>query len=207
MPVAEIAEAAPRNRTHPACAKPATRSLPAWACSVNDFPGEVAVAQINPVRLPDLVDHLNESRIGYYWPFERVRKRFDKGWKVYSRSIFPGTLFIEVGKDREHKSTADEFCSFVGWRLGWVFANKHPESQRRFRRELSSLEKLLGADPELSVMRHISPGQRVRVISGAFMGVEGEVIAGGPQATLQVSLRTMNRAVLVTIAREMLEPI
>lgn len=181
---------------------------PPWLASVSAIAGEVAAAQIDPRMLGHLAGHLLRERIGYYWPKEHVRRRGPKGWREWDRSLFPGTLFFDIGRydDRSTLNAAQDYCRYMGWRLGLVRAS-NGASQGRFRRELESLEILLGHDPTLSARNRIEPGRRVRVIAGFFEGREGIAVGEGPRQTLQVTLTVMNQCVPVEIAAELLEPL
>ena len=80
-----------------------------------------------------------------------------------------------------------------------------PDDPRRMLRDLVMVRRALRANPTLAAEKPLTRGRKVRIISGAFMGVEGLVarMAGTLKVVLNVDL--IGQAVSVTAEVDQVE--
>ncbi|MDX1961782.1 MAG: antitermination protein NusG [Pirellulales bacterium] len=79
--------------------------------------------------------------------------------------------------------------------------------QRQLQFDLSQVERLITANAPLTVESRLQPGQRVRVKSGALLGVEGTVAERRTQSRLIVEVRFLQQGVSLEVEDYYLEPI
>jgi hypothetical protein len=180
-----------------------TPQRPAWVKSVSELSGAIGVARIDPAKLPHLAERLNRNRVDYYWPRQRVRRQHGRTFKVWTRSLFAGTIFVACGASGW--DSAADFAFHCGWRISWLHA--HNSAQDRLRSDLVAIEQMLGYDPSLTTLVRVKPGMRVRIVAGALMGLQGFVTGHGSKATFWLDVAILGRSVAVQIAREFVEPI
>jgi len=79
--------------------------------------------------------------------------------------------------------------------------------QDDLRADLRNLWQLLRADRPLTAERRLAPGQRVRVKSGAMLGMEGTVISRQGRSRLLVAVNFLQQGASVEIDDFQLEPL
>lgn len=75
-----------------------------------------------------------------------------------------------------------------------------PAFQKQITAEFLDIELMLGVNPRVRVNREILPGQKVRIVRGPWMGLEGTVIRENDKAMFQLSVRTFNAAVMDNVS-------
>jgi hypothetical protein len=186
----------------------ATPAIPPWIGSVSAIDGEVAVAKLDPRKLPHLAARLLVERISYYWPKETVKSQSNGGGeKVWERSVFSGTIFVDIGRydRRENKDAADNYCRYFGWHLSWLKTGSGA-TQSLLRRDLESVESVIRSQGGwFFPVVPIRPGQRVRITSGAFVDVQGTVIEEDGEHMVQIGVSLLGQGTPLKIARELVE--
>jgi transcription antitermination factor NusG len=93
--------------------------------------------------------------------------------------LFSGYVFLFVGEDERLRALKTN-------RLSQLIP---VSDQERLRRDLAQVQKLIATQAEVTLEPRIVPGQRVRVKTGAFMGIEGLVESrrGGYRLIVEVS--------------------
>jgi transcriptional antiterminator RfaH len=146
--------------------------------------------------------------------------------KAVARSLFSGqTPFFLPLTSKDHVARGRKRTSLVPVFGGYMFLFGNEEervrslatnrlskvipvaNQAELFADLKQVAHLIQSGAALTVERRIEPGQRVRVKSGAFMGVEGTVISRLRQTRLLVAVRLLQQGVSVEIDDYLLEPI
>ena len=81
------------------------------------------------------------------------------------------------------------------------------QDQRQLFLDLRQLRQLIDTDAPLTIERRLSPGQRVRIKSGAMAGVEGTVTMRRGKRRLLVAVQFLQHGVSVEIDDYMVEPV
>jgi transcriptional antiterminator RfaH len=79
--------------------------------------------------------------------------------------------------------------------------------QQAMTRDLRNIHALVAAGAPLTVEARLQPGQRVRVKSGALMGVEGLVVSRRGESRLVVAVQFLQQGVSVVISDFQVEPL
>lgn len=79
--------------------------------------------------------------------------------------------------------------------------------QHQLAHDLRQVQRLIESKAPLTVESRIEPGRRVRIKSGAFMGLEGMVIARLKETRLVLTVNFLQKGVSVEIDDFLLEPL
>lgn len=134
------------------------------------------------------------------WTWKTVRR----SRKLHNRRapLFPGYVFISFGRDvwqwRPVRSTRGVQYLLTG-KDGWP--NRLPAGF------IENLQAQTSDEGTFSFRESLSPGQRVRVTTGAFADFVGEVEALDEQGRVRLLLGLMSRQVRVTLPGKFLQDV
>jgi transcription antitermination factor NusG len=135
---------------------------------------------------------LQQKEINAYLPKHRiVRRRRDHGRAVLEMPLFPGYVFVQPRLDQF------ESIRYVRGSCGFVVQGDKPAAMPE--KDLQAVRILEGSGAELAVNPKLIPGQRVEVIAGPFMGVQGELIRVKSQLRLVINAQVVNGSVSVEV--------
>jgi len=121
-----------------------------------------------------------------------------RGRRVRSQiPLFPGYVFL-FGNDQER---------IVSLTTNRVLHVLPVEDDAQLWKDLAQIHQLIASNAPLTVERRLAPGQRVRVKSGALLGIEGTVMARRRVRRLLVAVSMLQQGVSVAIDDFMVEPI
>jgi transcription antitermination factor NusG len=143
-----------------------------------------------------------DGAVGYMLPMTTITSRTNRR-RRYKSPLFPGLIFVRVADDSvnldPNHRTFSQFRIIV------------PDSaQTRFIADLARVEQLVLTDPDhVEVWPGIREGQRVRILSGAFMGREVDVLTlDNRRRKIVVVMAFMGEAVTCDLDDDvMVEPI
>jgi transcription antitermination factor NusG len=135
---------------------------------------------------------LQEKQIIAYLPRRRVvRRRADHTRAILEMPLFPGYVFVQPRVDQF------ENIRYVRGSCGFVVQGDKPAAMPE--KDLAAVRILAGSGAELAVNPSLIPGQRVEVIAGPFMGVQGELIRVKSQLRLVINAHVVNGSVSVEV--------
>jgi len=144
-----------------------------------------------------LARQLLQYAIPFYLPLI-LKDNFTRGHRVKSQiPLFSGYVFL-LGSEEERVR------ALTTNRISQVLA---VEDQEGLFCDLKQVRHLIHSDAPLTVERRLMPGQRVRVKSGALMGLEGTIISRRGASRLLVAVNFLQQGVSATIDDFLLEPI
>lgn len=165
----------------------------------DDLPGQWWVAHTRPRNEKALAFDLRARGVFHYLPL-CVRVSHSKATGRVSRSIvpvFPGYVFINgVDADRQTALTTNRIANTLA-----------VPDEARLLGELRHVQQLLSAQADFDWEPKIEVGQWVRVVAGPLVGVEGVVCRRMSKMRLALNVRMLSQAVVVEVARDMLEKI
>ena len=144
-----------------------------------------------------LARDLVERSVPFYLPLVE-RSSLIRGKRLQSLvPLFAGYVFLCVNDDE---------------RLQTLRTNRTSQlvavsDQDRLRRDLLQVQRLIAAKAAVTLEPRLSPGQRVRVKSGSFMGIEGVVEARRGGCRLIVEVNFLQQGVSVEIEELLVEMI
>jgi transcription antitermination factor NusG len=144
---------------------------------------------------------LAQKLVGYQVPY--YLPLVEKAWVWRGRRftspvpLFAGYMFL-FGTEEERVTT------LATNRVSRVLPVHDPD---RLAQDLCQLRQLIASGAPLTVEQRLAPGQRVRVRSGVFAGIEGRVLKRRGATRLLVGIDFLQQGASVEIERCLLEPI
>jgi transcription antitermination factor NusG len=136
-----------------------------------------------------LARDLYAHQIPFYLPLV-PRTSLSRGRRIESQlPLFKGYLFILVREEERVETLRTN-------RISRLIPVEAPENLRR---ELRQIQQLIARRAPLVVEARLAPGRRVRVKSGAFMGIEGVVEQQRSGYRLIVSVSFLQQSVSVEL--------
>jgi transcription antitermination factor NusG len=144
---------------------------------------------------------LGSLGIVHFLPLLDEKRKWSDRKKVISVPLFPGYLFVQIPKTVESRLSVQKVpgvVNFVGNQNGPLAI---PES------ELDGVRTILSRGNRCSPHPFPQSGDRVRVVSGALVGLEGTFIRHGAQSKLVISVEMIRRSVSVNLSASDVEPV
>lgn len=155
------------------------------------------VAHTKPRQEKSLARKLEAHNIGFYLPQVPKTSVIRGRTQTAHIPVFPSYVFI-FGNEM------DRYTSLTTNRIAHLMTVPDP---RQLTRELFNLSRLVTAGAPLTTESRLKAGDRVRVKSGAFAGVEGTVVARRRKCRLIVAVNLIQQGVSIEIDDHLLEPI
>jgi len=138
---------------------------------------------------------LEQKAISAFLPRQNVvRRRKDR--KVVVRiPLFPGYVFVRPRLDQYEK------MRYIPGSCGLVFAGGKPAVM--LDRDLEAVKILVRSGAALAANPRLLPGQRVEVLAGPFMGIQGELVRVKSQERLVINVHLLSSSVSVEVDSDM----
>ena len=134
---------------------------------------------------------LQQRSITAYLP-KRSVMRCGRNRKVVTQlPLFPGYVFVQPRVEQYEK------IRYVRGSCGFVLSGNQPATMPA--RDLDAVRILAGSGATLAVNPRLIPGQRVEVLSGPFMGIQGELVRVKSQERLVINAQLLNSSVSVEV--------
>lgn len=135
---------------------------------------------------------LRQKRINAYLPKRTVPRRRSNGPKtLVEMPLFPGYIFVQPREDQF------ENMRYIRGSCGLIFAGAKPAAMPE--KDLEAVRILVGSGSQLAVDPRLIPGQRVEVVSGPFMGIQGELIRIKNEDRLVINAPLLSSSVSVEV--------
>ena len=135
--------------------------------------------------------------IPYYLPLV-PRDSFVRGRRLRSYlPLFAGYVFLYSSATERHRSLDTKRIAHI------VDIN----DQNLLHRELSQIQRLIEANVPLTVERRLEVGQRVRVRTGPFNGIEGTLLRAGNVPKLLVAIQYLGQGITLEIEGHKVDPV
>ncbi len=134
---------------------------------------------------------LDRTRIESYLPmYTEIRQWSDRKKKVVL-PLFPNYLFVCISsKDFWKVLKIDGVIKFVS-------DGVNPDTISNT--IIQSIQKMVSGKVEVGNLQRIKKGEKVRVTSGPFLGLEGDFVRYGSKKLLTVNVDILNRSVMLEI--------
>jgi transcriptional antiterminator RfaH len=131
----------------------------------------------------------------YYLPLRSETKIYQRRKVTVEKPMFPGYFFVSFEPDdRVHLLQTNHVISVLV-----------PSSEAVLVSQLDQVRLALSVDPCLGAVEALREGRRVRILGGAFMGVEGVVESARNSGTVRLNVELIGQAVAVDIDRDYVE--
>ena len=155
------------------------------------------VVYLRPRLEKKTAEACRRNRIAYYLPL-RVRTRVYQRRKVTTElPLFPGYLFVDI----------DEAGRLALQKTNHVLRFLVPGRPRQLLRQLVQVRRALRVDPTLTTVKPLAVGRRVRILSGPFQGLEGQVARLSSTMRVVLTVEMIGQAIAVQAERSQVEPL
>jgi transcription antitermination factor NusG len=134
---------------------------------------------------------LQQRRITAYLPKRSVLRRWNDRKAVVQMPLFPGYVFVQPRIDQYEK------IRYIRGSCGLVLSGSKPAAMPE--RELEAVRILVSSGATLAVNPRLIPGQRVEVLAGPFMGIQGELVRVKSQERLVINAHLLSSSVSVEV--------
>ena len=134
---------------------------------------------------------LQHRRITAYLPRRSVVRRWNDRKTVVQLPLFPGYVFVQPRIDQF------ENIRYIRGSCGLVLSGSKPAAMPE--RDLEAVRILVRSGVTLAVNPRLIPGQRVEVLAGPFMGIQGELIRVKSQERLVINAHLLSSSVSVEV--------
>lgn len=140
---------------------------------------------------------LQQRRITAYLPKRNVTKRWRDRKAVVQMPLFPGYVFVQPSEDQY------ENMRYIRGSCGLVLFGSRPAAMPE--RDLEAVRILVNSGAALAANPRIIPGQRVAVVAGPFMGIQGELARVKNQERLVINAHLLSSSVSVEVDTDTIE--
>jgi len=143
-----------------------------------------------PRREKELMRRLRQGEVAHYSPLVKRRTRSPNGrGRVSYVPLFPSYVFLYGSTDQRYQALATNCvsrCLEVSdpGRLAYV---------------LRQIQRLIEADAPLTPEARLRPGMRVRIRSGALVGLEGTILKRRGETRLLVAVEFLQRGASILL--------
>lgn len=134
---------------------------------------------------------LLQRKITAYLPRHEVTRRWKSRRTVVKVPLFPGYIFVRPQVDQF------ENIRCIRGSCGLVLAGNKPAAMPE--KDLEAVKLLVSSGAALAVNPRLIPGQRVEVIAGPFMGIQGVLIRVKSQERLVINAHLLGSSVSVEV--------
>lgn len=143
-------------------------------------------------------DTLSNMGISAYLPIKKSKKQWSDRLKVVEEPLFPGYLFVQYHeKDRYAILNSPGVVQFVSF--GGNYATMRSTHIEVIKTMLLNENTVEVVDMELY------PGQKVRITSGPFSGIEAVLVHYNGKGKMMLEVAAIGKGVLLEIGRTKIE--
>ena len=139
---------------------------------------------------------LQQRSITSYLPRHNVIRRWKDRRTVLRMPLFPGYIFVRPRVDQF------ENIRCIRGSCGLVLAGSKPAAMPE--KDLDAVKLLVGSGAALTVNPRLIPGQKIQVIAGPLMGIQGELIRVKSQERLVINAHLLSSSVSVEVDTDMI---
>lgn len=134
---------------------------------------------------------LRQKRIHSYLPRHPVPRRRAGPRTFMETPLFPGYIFVQPREDQF------ENIRYIRGSCGLILAGTKPAAMPE--KDLEAVRILVDSAAQLAVNPQLMPGQRVEVVAGPFMGIQGELIRIKNENRLVINAPLLSSSVSVEV--------
>lgn len=139
---------------------------------------------------------LQQRSITAYLPRHNVVRRWRDRRTVLRMPLFPGYIFVRPRIDQF------ENIRCIRGSCGLVLSGSKPAAMPE--KDVEAVKLLVSSGVDLAVNPRLIPGQKIQVVAGPFMGVQGELIRVKSQDRLVINAHLLGSSVSVEVDTDMI---
>jgi transcription antitermination factor NusG len=144
---------------------------------------------------------LEAAGVDHFLPLHTEKRKWSDRMQTVSLPLFPGYLFVHIdiaGPSKLVVQKTPGIVRLVGDQTGPLAI---PEA------EIENIQSLVAGELEVTPYPFLSEGDRVRVIRGPLLGMEGTLVRLGTKTQIVISIQIIHRSLAVTISARDIEPV
>jgi transcription antitermination factor NusG len=134
---------------------------------------------------------LKEKSIISFLPTHNVLRRRKHGGVVLGVPLFPGYVFVQPRADQFEK------IRYIPGSCGLLLLDNRPAAMPES--DLEAVKILVRSGAALAANPRLIPGERVEVVSGPFMGIQGELVRFQARERLVINAQLLGCSVSVEV--------
>lgn len=134
---------------------------------------------------------LKQKAINSFLPLHNVLRPRKNKKVILEMPLFPGYVFVQPTTDQFEK------MRYIPGSCGLIFFGSQPAAMPET--DLQAVKILVRSGAELAQNSRLFPGRRVEVISGPFMGVQGELVRFQSRDRLVINAHLLSSSVSVEV--------
>jgi transcription antitermination factor NusG len=143
---------------------------------------------------------LEYMMIANFLPLLSQERRWSDRKQMVNLPLFPGYVFVRIARSSELQLRVLKIPGVVGFVRNQTGPLPVPD------REIEDVRAVLSHGIGCSPYPFLKAGDRVRVVRGALVGLEGTLIRCGSQSKLVISVEMIQRSVAVSVNESDVEP-
>src|ERR1700723_357279 len=144
---------------------------------------------------------LEYMMIANFLPLLSQERRWSDRKQMVNLPLFPGYVFVRIARSSELQLRVLKIPGVVGFVRNQTGPLPVPD------REIEDVRAVLSHGIGCSPYPFLKAGDRVRVVRGALVGLEGTLIRCGSQSKLVISVEMIQRSVSIDVALSSVEPV
>lgn len=154
---------------------------------------------VRPRSEKSLSRRLLLNRISFFLPLYERRRRIQRRQVSSYLPLFPGYLFLR----------GDETARRIAIETNLVVSSLFVEDQKTFRKDLSSLLRLVRSGSALSPTERLQPGMPAEIISGPLAGIRGKILrkTGTRALKFVIEVKLLQQGTSVELDSSMVRPL
>lgn len=136
-----------------------------------------------------MANYCSVHLVEHYLPLRKVQRIYQRRRVTFLIPLFTGYVFTAFNRSQRPLVLKSNFVARI----------LDVCDQERFLYELDQIRKALAIDPTLGPCPALTKGKLVRIVSGAFKGIEGIVQALKPNAKVVLNVEIIGQAAAVEV--------
>ena len=136
-----------------------------------------------------LAEYSDKFGLHYYLPLRTETKIFQRRKVVVEKPVFPGYFFVRFNSDGK----------LLLQKTNHLVHIINVPNQRKFLHELAQIRKALLIDSSLGACNPYEKGRIVKINSGPFQGIEGQINMVKPSGKILLNIDMIGQAVAVEV--------
>lgn len=142
---------------------------------------------------------LSSLDVQHFLPLKTEIRQWSDRRQVVTVPLFTGYLFVRMNLTKESRIkvlNASGVVGFVGNQMGPA---PIPDQQ------IEDIHRVLKTQTDCNVVPLLTRGDRVRVLRGPLVGVEGRLVRNNSSMRLSISIELIHKSLMVNVPREDVE--
>jgi len=139
--------------------------------------------------------------VQHFLPLKSELRQWSDRKQMVTVPLFSGYLFVRLNQKADRRLQVLKAPGIVGF----VGNSKGPQSIPD--QQIEDIRTVLARRIECSVLPSLEEGERVRVVRGPLVGIEGVLLRSNSTSRLLISIEVIHKTLAVSVSREDVAPV